>query len=57
MDMVSSLLVVACYSTYDLTYYINRVRREEDDGKWFTDTEHHWQASDLVQCVVTTVAP
>ncbi len=27
----------------------------EDDGKWFTDPEHHWQASDLVKCVVSTV--
>ncbi len=26
----------------------------EDDGEWFTDPEHHWQASDLVKCVVST---
>ncbi len=29
----------------------------EDDGEWFTDPEHHWQASDLVKCVVSTAAP
>ncbi len=29
----------------------------EDDGEWFTDPEHHWQASDLVKCVVSTGAP
>ncbi len=29
----------------------------EDDGQWFTDPEHHWQASDLVKCVVSTAAP
>ncbi len=29
----------------------------EDDGEWFTDSEHHWQASDLVKCVVSTAAP
>ncbi len=29
----------------------------EDDGEWFTDAEHHWQAYDLVKCVVSTAAP
>ncbi len=29
----------------------------EDDGELFTDPEHHWQASDLVKCVVSTAAP
>ncbi len=53
--MVSSLLAVACYSTYDFTYHVNRVRRDEDDGEWFTDPEHHWQAFDLMKCVVITV--
>ncbi len=48
--MVCSVLAVACYSTYDFTYPINRVRRDEDDGEWFTDP-------DLVKCVVSTVAP
>ncbi len=53
--MVSSLLAVACYSTYDLTYHINGVSEmTEDDGEWFIDPEHHWQASDLVKCVVST---
>ncbi len=28
----------------------------EDDGEWFTDPEHHWQASVLVKCVVSTAA-
>ncbi len=28
----------------------------EDDGEWFTDPEHHWQAADLVKCVVSTAA-
>ncbi len=28
----------------------------EDDGEWFTDPEHHWQASNLVKCVVSTAA-
>ncbi len=28
----------------------------EDDGEWFTDPEHHWQASDLVKCVGSTAA-
>ncbi len=52
---LAPLLAVACYSTYDFTYHINIVRR--DDGEWFTDPEQHWQASDLVKCVVSTVAP
>ncbi len=29
-------------------------KRDEDGGEWFTDPEHHWQASDLVKCVVST---
>ncbi len=45
------------YSTYDFSYHIDRVRRDEDDGEWFTDPEHHWKASDLVKCVVSTVIP
>ncbi len=53
--MVRSLLAVACYSTYDFTYHVNRVRRDEDDGEWFTDPEHHWQVFDLMKCVVSTV--
>ncbi len=51
--MVSSLLAVACYVT------VHKISREmtEDDGEWFTDPEHHWQASDLVKYVVSTAAP
>ncbi len=30
---LAPLLAVACYSTYDFTYHINRVRRDEDDGE------------------------
>ncbi len=28
----------------------------EDDDEWFTDPEYHWQASDLVKCLVRTAA-
>ncbi len=27
----------------------------EDHGEWFTDPEHHLQASDLVNCVESNI--
>ncbi len=53
--MVSFFLAVACYITVHTISLTTLTQHSKERwlrmmGEWFTDPEHHWQASNLVMC-------